>query len=50
MRGDDFFGCGANHVANPKLMPNGAEFAVYVNMANEFNALDAGALTDEAIS
>lgn len=39
-----------HHVANANLMRNGADFAVYVNTAHEFDGSDAGASTDEAVS
>ena len=39
-----------HHVANANLMRNGADFAVYINTANEFDGSDAGASTDEAVS
>ncbi len=39
-----------HHIANANLMRNGADFAVYVNTAHEFDGSDAGASTDEAVS
>ena len=39
-----------HHVANANLMRNGADFAVYVNTAQEFDGSDSGARPDEAIS
>jgi len=39
-----------HHIANACLMRNGAESAVYVNTANEFDGSDAGAQPDEAVS
>ncbi|KAK1139481.1 Deoxyhypusine synthase [Aspergillus melleus] len=39
-----------HHIANACLMRNGAEHAVYVNTAQEFDGSDAGARPDEAIS
>lgn len=39
-----------HHIANANLMRNGADFAVYINTANEFDGSDAGASTDEAVS
>lgn len=39
-----------HHIANACLMRNGAESAVYVNTAQEFDGSDAGARPDEAIS
>ncbi|XP_068130311.1 deoxyhypusine synthase isoform X2 [Hyperolius riggenbachi] len=39
-----------HHICNANLMRNGADYAVYVNTANEFDGSDAGAKPDEAIS
>ncbi|PSK56650.1 deoxyhypusine synthase [Elsinoe australis] len=39
-----------HHIANACLMRNGAESAVYINTANEFDGSDAGARPDEAVS
>ena len=39
-----------HHIANACLMRNGAEYAVYVNTAQEFDGSDAGARPDEAVS
>ena len=39
-----------HHIANANLMRNGAEYAVFVNTANEFDGSDAGARPDEAVS
>lgn len=39
-----------HHIANANLMRNGANYAVYVNTAQEFDGSDAGARPDEAIS
>lgn len=39
-----------HHIANANLMRNGAEWAVYVNTAQEFDGSDAGARPEEAIS
>ncbi|KAF1809837.1 Deoxyhypusine synthase [Eremomyces bilateralis CBS 781.70] len=39
-----------HHIANACLMRNGAEWAVYVNTAQEFDGSDAGARPEEAIS
>jgi deoxyhypusine synthase len=39
-----------HHVLNANLMRNGADFAVYINTAHEFDGSDAGASPDEAIS
>ncbi|KAA8894504.1 Deoxyhypusine synthase-domain-containing protein [Sphaerosporella brunnea] len=39
-----------HHIANANLMRNGAEWAVFVNTAQEFDGSDAGARPDEAVS
>nr|OQO14571.1 Deoxyhypusine synthase [Rachicladosporium sp. CCFEE 5018] len=39
-----------HHIANANLMRNGAESAVFVNTAQEFDGSDAGARPDEAVS
>jgi len=39
-----------HHIANANLMRNGADVAVYINTANEFDGSDAGAKPDEAVS
>ncbi|QUC23829.1 uncharacterized protein UV8b_08070 [Ustilaginoidea virens] len=39
-----------HHIANACLMRNGAEYAVYINTAQEFDGSDAGARPDEAVS
>jgi len=39
-----------HHINNANLMRNGADFAVYINTANEFDGSDAGARPDEAVS
>ncbi|RPB26092.1 deoxyhypusine synthase-like protein [Terfezia boudieri ATCC MYA-4762] len=39
-----------HHIANACLMRNGAEWAVMVNVAGEFDGSDAGARPDEAVS
>ncbi|KAI9895039.1 MAG: Deoxyhypusine synthase [Vezdaea aestivalis] len=39
-----------HHIANACLMRNGADYAVYINTAQEYDASDAGARPDEAIS
>ncbi|PNW88203.1 hypothetical protein CHLRE_01g018950v5 [Chlamydomonas reinhardtii] len=39
-----------HHICNANLMRNGADFAVYVNTAQEFDGSDSGARPDEAIS
>ncbi|KAI9759968.1 MAG: Deoxyhypusine synthase [Candelina submexicana] len=38
-----------HHIANACLMRNGAESAVYINTAQEFDGSDAGARPDEAV-
>ena len=37
-------------VLNALMMRNGAEYAVYINTAQEFDGSDAGALPEEAVS
>lgn len=39
-----------HHICNACLMRNGADWAVYINTAQEFDGSDAGARPDEAIS
>lgn len=39
-----------HHICNANLMRNGADYAVYVNTASEFDGSDAGARPDEAVS
>ena len=39
-----------HHIANACLMRDGAEYAVYINTAQEFDGSDAGARPDEAVS
>uniref|UniRef100_A0A2A4JHM6 deoxyhypusine synthase n=1 Tax=Heliothis virescens TaxID=7102 RepID=A0A2A4JHM6_HELVI len=39
-----------HHICNANLMRNGADFAVYINTASEFDGSDAGARPDEAVS
>ncbi|KAG9472644.1 hypothetical protein GDO78_018304 [Eleutherodactylus coqui] len=39
-----------HHICNANLMRNGADYAVYVNTAQEFDGSDAGAKPDEAVS
>ncbi|RPA87575.1 Deoxyhypusine synthase [Ascobolus immersus RN42] len=39
-----------HHIANACLMRNGAEWAVIINTAQEFDGSDAGARPDEAVS
>lgn len=39
-----------HHICNANLMRNGADWAVFVNVAQEFDGSDSGARPDEAIS
>ena len=39
-----------HHILNTNMMRNGADYAVYINNAQEFDGSDAGALPEEAIS
>jgi deoxyhypusine synthase len=39
-----------HHICNANLYRNGADYAVYINTAQEFDASDAGATPDEAVS
>jgi len=39
-----------HHICNANLMRNGADFAVYVSTAQEFDGSDSGARPDEAVS
>jgi deoxyhypusine synthase len=39
-----------HHVCNANLMRNGADYAVFINTASEFDGSDAGARPDEAVS
>lgn len=39
-----------HHICNANLMRNGADYAVYLNTASEFDGSDAGARCDEAVS
>jgi deoxyhypusine synthase len=39
-----------HHICNANMFRNGADFAVYINNAQEFDASDAGARPDEAVS
>ncbi len=39
-----------HHIANANMMRNGADFAVYINTAGEFDGSDAGASPEEAVS
>ncbi|KAL4457617.1 hypothetical protein ABPG75_012482 [Micractinium tetrahymenae] len=39
-----------HHICNANLMKNGADFAVFLNTAQEFDGSDSGARPDEAVS
>jgi deoxyhypusine synthase len=39
-----------HHILNANMFRNGADYAIYINEAQEHNASDAGALPEEAIS
>ncbi|GAB2233785.1 hypothetical protein Droror1_Dr00003014 [Drosera rotundifolia] len=39
-----------HHINNANMMRNGADYAVYINTAQEFDGSDSGARPDEAIS
>lgn len=39
-----------HHICNANLMRNGADFAVFINTASEFDGSDSGARPDEAVS
>jgi deoxyhypusine synthase len=39
-----------HHINNANMMRNGADFAVYVNTAQEYDGSDSGAQPDEAVS
>ncbi|VVB74922.1 putative deoxyhypusine synthase [Candidatus Tiddalikarchaeum anstoanum] len=39
-----------HHILNTNMMRNGADYAVYINTAQEFDGSDAGALPEEAVS
>ncbi|MBI2148157.1 deoxyhypusine synthase [Candidatus Woesearchaeota archaeon] len=39
-----------HHICNANMFRNGAEYAVYINNAQEFDGSDAGARPDEAVS
>ncbi|MCO5604762.1 hypothetical protein L7F22_058932 [Adiantum nelumboides] len=43
-------GLAKHHICNANMMRNGADFAVYINTAQEYDASDSGARPDEAIS
>lgn len=39
-----------HHILNANMLRNGADFAVYINTAAEFDGSDAGARPNEALS
>jgi len=39
-----------HHILNSNMMRNGADYAVYINTAQEYDGSDAGARPDEAVS
>ena len=39
-----------HHILNTNMLRNGADYAIYINNAQEFDGSDAGALPDEAVS
>lgn len=39
-----------HHILNANMLRNGADYAVYINSAQEFDGSDSGALPEEAIS
>ncbi|KAL3744801.1 hypothetical protein ACJRO7_013980 [Eucalyptus globulus] len=39
-----------HHISNANMMRNGADFAVFINTAQEFDGSDSGARPDEAVS
>lgn len=39
-----------HHICNANMMRNGADFAVFLNTAQEFDGSDSGARPDEAVS
>lgn len=39
-----------HHICNANLMRNGADYAVYINTASEYDGSDSGARPDEAVS
>lgn len=39
-----------HHIANANMMRNGADYAVFINTAQEFDGSDSGARPDEAVS
>lgn len=43
-------GIAKHHICNANMMRNGADYAVYINTAQEFDGSDSGAQPDEAVS
>mmetsp|Transcript_19420 Transcript_19420/g.55680 ORF Transcript_19420/g.55680 Transcript_19420/m.55680 type:complete len:287 (+) Transcript_19420:937-1797(+) len=43
-------GLSKHHTCNANLMRNGADYAVYINTAQEYDGCDSGARPDEAVS
>ncbi|KAI4350750.1 hypothetical protein L6164_005171 [Bauhinia variegata] len=43
-------GLAKHHICNANMMRNGADYAVYINTAQEFDGSDSGARPDEAVS
>jgi deoxyhypusine synthase len=43
-------GVAKHHICNSNLMRNGADYAVFINTAQEFDGSDSGARPDEAVS
>ncbi|CAK0755971.1 hypothetical protein CVIRNUC_002415 [Coccomyxa viridis] len=43
-------GVAKHHICNANLMKNGADYAVFINTAQEFDGSDSGAQPDEAVS
>ena len=39
-----------HHICNANMLRNGADYAVYINTAQEFDGSDSGAHPDEAVS
>jgi hypothetical protein len=39
-----------HHICNANMFRNGADYAVYINTAQEFDGSDSGAQPDEAVS
>ncbi|PWA39510.1 Deoxyhypusine synthase [Artemisia annua] len=44
------WGLPKHHICNANMMRNGADYAVYINTAQEFDGSDSGASPDEAVS